>query len=349
MQWSRLFIGALFSFFLAYSCFAKDIKIGVLFSLTGDKAHLGETYRDSILMAQEGLGLTKHTYHFIFEDDRMEGKTAAAAVQKLINLDQVDAIISFSAVTGNIVAPLAEKAHIVHFSVTSDSKVANGKYNFIHWTPPQESARGFMKVLKEKNLSKVAVMALKNQDVSAVLDCLKQYGMNEVFRSSSSGGERDFRMVLQRAQKENPDVYLLALMPPELEICYKQMREIGIKTPATSIIAMGISNEPEIFEGCWYIDAADMPDDVMANFKKKYGHKITIGAGNACDIVNILVWAYEAFENPKADTVAEKLLTMRNFNGLLGKLNMDSEGIVFSRPTLKEIRHGKSVVIRRGL
>lgn len=166
-------------------------------------------------------------------------------------------------------------------------------------------------------------------------------------------GERDFRLLLQQAQKTNPDVYFVWFFPPELEIFAKQFKELDIKEPMTTIEIFSSSADPKLFEGCWYVDAADMPESFQERFFNKYGNKMTLIVGNSYDIINMFVWAYEntPSENnkPSVDKIVKTLSSLHNFNGMLGNLNMDENGIIQSQPTFKEIRNGKPVLLKKDL
>src|SRR5438105_2778161 len=95
----------LFSFFVIfciYSAVAADapdtrpvVKVGVLVSLSGDLATFGESYRNAIMMAQDDHPKTKYRYQLIYEDCEYSAAKTTTAVQKLINVDKVDSIITF--------------------------------------------------------------------------------------------------------------------------------------------------------------------------------------------------------------------------------------------------------------
>ncbi|MFZ5806490.1 MAG: ABC transporter substrate-binding protein [Verrucomicrobiota bacterium] len=333
------------------------VKIGVVFPLSGDLASWGDVARDAMWMARDDLGTTKFRYEFIFEDSKLDGKFAATAIQKLVNIDKVDAVISASATEANIISPIAEKNRIIHFSYAYDPEAAKGTYNFLHWTPPDESSRGLAKVLADKKLTKVALFILNHQDAIVLFKAFepiaKEYGIQIVFSQIINAEERDFKTLIARAKQTNPDIYVLGLVPPSLDIIAKQLREQKVFEPMTCIEAFNYSENPTLFEGMWFIDAADAPDDIRENFQKKYHHIMTSGMGNGYDIVKMLAYAYEkastSSSKPLNEEVVQILYQIKDFPGMLGKLTIDSQGIVHSKPTLKEIRNGKPIIIKRDL
>ncbi len=126
------FIGILVLAVIAFSvsAIAADkplIKIGVSAPLTSDNAHLGESMRDAMTMAKENLPAdTKFDYEIIFEDDGLEAKRAALAANKLVSVDKVDALVSFSSGTGGVISPIAEQNKKIHFGIASAQSVADG-------------------------------------------------------------------------------------------------------------------------------------------------------------------------------------------------------------------------------
>src|ERR1700761_8514817 len=109
----------LLSFFLLNSSYGADsrpiIKIGVSSFLTGDDAFMGESYQHALQLAQADRKNGKYQYQLIFEDCQASPTKAVLAVQKFINVDHVQAIISMCDAFGNVTKPIAAKAGLIHF------------------------------------------------------------------------------------------------------------------------------------------------------------------------------------------------------------------------------------------
>lgn len=203
----------------------------------------------------------------------------------------------------------------------------------------------------------MALFDLNHQGSKAIRDAfiqaLQGTDIQVVFQTTVNFGERDFRLWLAKAKKEQPDVYFVFLFSPEMEIFAKQFKELGIPEPLTTMEAFSLSAEPELFEGRWYVDASDMPEDAQEKFHRKYGHKATMAAGNTYDIIKMIVYGYENTPStnsiPSTEAVAETLSKIKNFQGMLGNLSMDETGIVQSEAVLKEIRNGKPVIVQKDL
>ena len=68
-------------------------KIGVLFATTGDVAVYGIPMLQAVQLAQEQAKANGVNVELVVEDSRCEPQAAATAMQKLVTVDKVDAVI----------------------------------------------------------------------------------------------------------------------------------------------------------------------------------------------------------------------------------------------------------------
>ena len=331
---------------------AAPIKIGVVAPMTGNLAFMGEGLKDAILLAKENMDSTRYAYELIFEDDQLDPKMTASAVNKLISVDKADAIVSFSSVTGNVVVPIAEQNKVVHFGIASDPNVAKGKYNFIHWTPPSEENKVFIAELQRRGIKKLGVFESNAQGAAAIMadlgERLKGTGIEIVTDQVFNFGEKNFRSIIAKAKNSGAEIYLLMAFSPELEVLAKQIKEAGINTPLTSIESFELSEQVALFEGEWYVNAADPTGDFTNKFKAKTDKNPTLGAANGYDIFNLVVATTEKIigpTKPTPDQIANELTKIKNFSGALGNLSVNEDGLVVSKAAVRMIKDGKPVTV----
>ena len=333
------------------------IKIGASLPLTGDNAHLGESVRDAMILAKDGLPSdTKFDYEIIFEDDGLEPKKAAIATNKLISVDKINALVSLNSSTGSVISPITEQNKVIHFGIASAQKIADGDYNFIHETPPVEHARLMAEELKKRGVKTIALFNLNHAGALEINDRLKEKlseaGIAVVFEDIADFGETDFRTAIAKAKATNADMYYVLFYSPEIDILTKQMRESGIKANITSIQGFGISTDISLYEGLWYVDSADTSEGFNEKFKARFGKEPQWGASNAYDIVNILVQGFETATvapdvidgKPTQEAVVNAIHKV-SFDGMKGKISIDDKGVVFSPATVKIIKDGKPVAL----
>lgn len=331
------------------------VKIGLSLPLTGSLGFIGETERNAAELAiaeinsQAGL---KHKYELVIEDDSFDAAKAAGVMQKFLSVDKVDAVISTGSTAGNVVAPLAETNKLPHIGLASDPVVAKGDYNFINWTRPQEEVTAMISEMKKRNITKVAIIGVNQQGYQAIQQDFKAKATaagisftEEIFNA----GQIDFKTVISKSQKSNPQIYLLNAFDPEIGIIGKQIQNLGIKTPLTSIESFGLTSDPKPFEGQWYIDAAVPTGNFNTAYQARYGKAPGPAAPNIYDAINLMVKAFEATSGngkPTGEEVAKSLAKIANYNGALGPLTISPIGEFISQATVKTIKDGKVIDLK---
>ncbi len=330
------------------------VTIGLIAPLTGPVAFIGEASKNAADLAMEAINADtslKYSYRLILEDDALDAKKTVAAVNKLISIDGVDAVISLSSGSGNAVTPIAEKAHIPHIGMASDANVAKGEYNFIHWTQPEEEVTLLLVELVKRGLKNVAILTLNQQGNLAITENFKKRsgaaGIAVVDDRVFNPGEKDFKTILAESRKKNPDIYLLESFSPENEIIAKQMKDLKIDTPMTSIEAFSLSVDPGAFEGQWFIDAAVSTDGFDGKYAEKFGKNPGPTAANTYDALNLIVKAVERAgtgTKPNGEDIAKQLSQINDYSGALGALTVNQEGVFLSGASVKIIKDGKPVL-----
>ncbi|MEN9921539.1 MAG: hypothetical protein RLZZ517_517 [Candidatus Parcubacteria bacterium] len=334
------------------------VKIGVTLPLTGDVALLGQSSKKAIELALENLGDTKYNYQVVFEDDQFKTQVGATVANKLINVDKVDMLFSFGSPVGNVVNPIAEAQKVPHLNFfASDTKVANGEYNFLHYTPPYMDVQLFMKELKKRNIKNLVFFEISdNPGAAAIAQAFEKElpnnpEVNVLATQKFKSGTRDFRTLISEVKDKPADILVLQSSSPELETLYKQIREAGITTPVTSIETFEFANEIGLFEGSWYINAADPQEWYVDAYTKKYNESPKFGSAHAYDGVNLVVKAIESIGDgktvPTHDQIKDAIKNIKSFDGAVGKnLKFDSDGQLVSGAVVREIKDGKPVTIK---
>ncbi|PIN75346.1 hypothetical protein COV18_04115 [Candidatus Woesearchaeota archaeon CG10_big_fil_rev_8_21_14_0_10_37_12] len=334
----------------------QTIKIGASIPLTGDTAFIGIANKNGMSMALEETKAksTKYNYELIFEDDKLDPKTTTTAVNKLISIDGVQVVTSISSGTGNAAAPIASANNVVHFGIASDANIATlNKNSFIHWTSPEEEAKAWVNEAEKRGVKKLAILGVQQQGEVAIMDAVKEAttgtSVDVVFDETFEFGTTDFRTIIIKAKKAKPDMYMLLAFSPEIDNLHKQMKELGIKEELTSIEAFELSDKAEQFEGYWYVNAADPSETFVSKYKTKFGDDSMFASGNAYDVFNLLVQAFEDAGDgktiPTTEQVAAQLKQIKDFPGALGPLTVGSDGIVKSGAVVRTIKDGKQVTL----
>lgn len=346
---------ALILAFAAVSLHADIVKIGVILPLTGNNANLGQWQLDAIKLVQKELETTKtqHTYQVVLEDDQLVGRMTAEALNKLINLDHVAGLVTFTSGSGNVAAPRAQQAKIVHFGIASDSKVANGEWNFIHWTRPEAEVNQLVEFLKKKGYQRLAILAVRQQGIQAITTELKKQlqdtGIQVVEEANFNPGERDFRVMLGRIAEKKPDIFFPGAFSPELQIILRQRKQAGVDCAATTIEAFDFldAGDKPLVAGAYSVSGS-APSGQYLKSMQAIGIKEP-GPYSAFmyDSLHMIIDALEQCPSPNTDrTPALAFLNnVKDRNAAVGKISIDKDGIVHSPAGLYQIVGDKNVPV----
>lgn len=318
----------------------QEVKIGVIAPLSGGAAFIGDGVVNAIQLAQEDLGDTDIQYTILFEDDKLDPKTTATVANKLIHVDDVDALISISSGSGNVVAPIAEQNEVIHFAIASDISIARRPYNYVHWTPPAAEAELWVQEAKNRGVKTMAATILYQQGAIAIMNEIKarlpDAGIELVHEEFFDAGELDFKTIILKATRTNPDIYFIGAFSPEIEILGKQIQELGVDVPLSTIEAFEFSQQPKLFENQWYVNAADPTPEFVAKYQARYDSVPPLGAANAYDAYSIIVTAHAE---------EEALIQIVDHPGALGSLTMGPDRIIQTVPVIRTIQGGMPVTI----
>lgn len=333
----------------------QTIKIGFVLPLSGGASYLGEGMKRAAELALKDVKAmdTKYEYQVLFEDDAFTPAKTASALNKLISVDKVDVVSTVASAAGGVANPIAEKSRVVHLSTASDPAIAQGEFNFTNWTPPAEEVKVFIAEAKKRGIKKIALFGQTISGITAVFDELKRQlpgtGIEIVAEDISHFGTKDFRTAIQKAKSAQPDYILVCMFSPELEVLFTQIKELGVTIPVTAIESFELSDKPALFEGLWYVNAADPTAAFSEKYSKEYGMPVSIGTPNAYDNVMLIVQAAESFkgkDKPTTTELAQALSRTTDYDGALGEdISIDPDGLVMTEAVLRVIKDGKPVTV----
>lgn len=348
-------VGAVRSHLATSSADKPVIKIGFVLPLSGNASYLGEGMRKAAELALKDLETrnTKYKYELLFEDDAFTPAKTASALNKLISIDKVDVVSTVASAAGGVANPIAEKSKIVHISTASDPAIAKGEFNFTNWTPPKEEVKVFLAEAQKRGIKKIALFGQTISGITAVFDELKQQlpgtGITIVSEDISNFGTKDFRTAIQKAKASNPDYIVICMFSPELEVLTSQIKELGIKIPITAIESFELSDNPGLFEGLWYVNAADPTKEFSDKYSEAYKKNVSIGTPNAYDNVMLVVAAAEKFagnQKPTTTELAKGIAAIRDYSGALGTgIAVGPDHVVITQAVLRTIKDGKPVTL----
>src|SRR3989344_1606763 len=343
------------------------IQLGVIAPLTGDGAIYGEPMKNVLELAVEEInaagGVKGMNVELIIEDGKCDGTGGASAAQKLVNVDQVQAVIG-GFCSGETIpsVPIAAQGKVVLFSPSASSPALTGIDPYFFRNYPSDSKQGeVLADVANKEVYKNIAFIQEQTDYATGLynsfktsfEALGGKTTNESFPTANT----DFRSTITKVKSQKPDAVFLSTQTPQAaERILKQMSELGYKPQLfVSDVTMG---EPELLmknkallEGA--IGAEFVPDQsnaklaaLMTKYKEKYGKDMPyIGyMSTTYDAAYAIVDGIKAV-GYSGEKLAAWSRTIANWEGASGSTTIGPDGDRVSGHKAEIVKDGKAELL----
>ncbi len=336
----------------------KEIKIGAILPLTGDAALAGTNTREGIDLAVDEInkvGLNGKKIRVIYEDTQADPKTAVSAVNKLINVDQVQYIIddSISSVTLSV-APIVEKSKVVLLSTGATAPKISQAGNFVFriWNSDalegEEIAKYAVDSLKIKN---VGILYINNDYGIGLAEVFKfqidQKGLTSVHIESFDQGALEHRTQLAKILSADPEaIYLVGYSKDCIRIIQqaKEMKFRGIWLGTTVMLDPSVTNVVMKNKYTLYYPAPMIPDTsslgvkvFKERFMAKYQKDAPALADVGYDAVMLLKKTIELGNGLNGENIRAGLMRIKAYEGASGLIEFDKNGDVHKPIEIKQL------------
>lgn len=339
------------------------IKIGAAMGLSGYCADFGEGELKAIELAideaNKNGGVNGKTIQLTTEDTLCDGKGTASAVQKLISVNKVDAILgptwgdSFQSGF-----PISQKAGVVAISPSTAMESleftgASNDHVYSTWFP-QRSEIEFLQQYAVKNGIKEFVVLYENDPFAEMMAKLfeseaAKVGIKISHSEETTIGASDYRTVITKMKPYPNAAVFISFIAPDVKAKFlKQFKDLGMKNVVFS--SADIENQtlldsfPKVLEGVVFGSAKITGNtvDFVNKHKAKFGIEPQGAAsGQAYDAANILIAALKKGPISELNTNITKVsvpgTTVKEV-----KFN-DKHQVIGGGYTLKTVRDGKFV------
>jgi branched-chain amino acid transport system substrate-binding protein len=343
---------------------AEGIPIGEYASMTGNTATFGQSVHSGAALAIDEInstgGVLGKQLNLISEDDQSKTEDAAAAVQKLINRDQVVALLGEVA-SGRSKAggPIAQQSKIPMISPASTNedvtKIGDYIFRICFIDPFQGEAMAHF-AMNSLSKKRAAILVDMKSDYSVGLaksfrETFSKAGGQIVSEQSYGSGDKDFHAPLTSIRGFEPDVIFVPGYYTEVALIVRQARELGLTVP---IIGGDGWDSPELTKGAeqafnnTYFSnhfATEDPDSIVQDFVKKYQKKYSQLPDAMCalgyDAARILADAIKRAGSTDHQKLRDAIATTKDFAGVTGKITIDPERNASKPLTILKIVDGK--------
>ena len=350
----------------------KTFSIGALFAMTGQASFYGQTMSQGMKLAIDEInakgGVDGIPLEAVIEDHKGGGgQDGVAAMNRLIAIHQVQAVLtSFSAPT-IAVAPIIDQQHIfmMNGGGVSPQLVGLSKYLFHNRSLSSDLSRIAVTYAKELGAKKMAQMQWQNDvgdNIVKIIDPLwKGMGGSIVATEAVAQGATNMDTQVAKVRAANPDVIGLWMFTPEVGLALKRIRDFGMKQPIIGVeftendakIA-GPAAEGYHFANDYFAPSDDNPwsKQFAADYKKKYGGDPDFYAANYYEAVYVVA---ECIKRARAkrgdywngDRLREALLENPKFDSVYGgQMVFQPNGVALKRTALFTVEDGKRKFVK---
>lgn len=340
----------------------NEVKVGFFSPLTGFAAPDGESARDGAQVAVEainadggieGLG----NINFVNYDDAAQPDQASSIVQRLIERDQVDVVISgsYSSPTRSA-APICQRAGVpmissyaVHPSIT---QVGDMVFRVGTRAEVQGTVGGYMGV-QDLGHHRVAMLVIDNDFGVALADSFKakaqELGAEIVYEKRYQLGESEFRSLLNEIKDRNPEALYATAYFSEAAHIVSQAEDVGLYTQIIGQEGYDSPNFLELADGDsenGTIITTDLNRDsdrqVVQNFLEAYqentGRRADMVGASSHDAVRVAAHAMSVAGSTDAQAMQEAIMGIENFEEVAtGPFLRYTEGREVVRPITPQI------------
>jgi branched-chain amino acid transport system substrate-binding protein len=287
---------------------AAPIKLGVINSMTGPEAPIGESLANGIQLAEQDLKAKGIDVQLVWEDDTGKPQVGISALEKLATRDNVAGVVgAYTSAVTSTVARSAErfKVPLVNPVASKEDITRQGyKYTFrVSATTGDYASILIDMALAQGKPKSIAILSENTDFGTSGAKSAKAYadkkGLKVVFEEAYAKGSPDFRSTLVNLKGTNPDIVFMVSYVADAILLMRQSRELGLSPMAFLGAGAGFATaqfaqEKEISNGVfsstqWTPEVAwTGAKDFAERYRKRFNKGATYHAATAHAAMMIL-------------------------------------------------------------
>ena len=329
------------------------IKIGAILPLTGDNSVVGAAVKAGVQAAIDDKAKENLKYHYVavFEDNQHAPAKSATVANKLMTVDKVNMLFSFTTGIGRVVAPLAENKKILHMCSTLEDENAEpmGRTSFFQGPTMQSYRELVIKALEQENVHKLTLLAanvgVACSGTERLAEVLKAKGLEsevECFNPS----DLDFRFVIQKYLAEGYYHFYIQFWPPQSNILLRQLGENNVALNHIFGSGIDVDTDTSLYDGIHNFGGNSGTPEFIDHLMQDYEVKNVYMAASAYDLISL---AIDAFENVQDKDNVDELIAYIKANAtrkcMSGDCKLLDNGFIANKAEWRTYKNGKPVFL----
>ena len=330
--------------FIAMPAWAEPLEVGLVATLSGQSAVLGQQTRDAFTLALKQLGgkLGGLDAHLTVVDDELKPDVALTKVRTLLDREHPAFVVGpiFSNVLGAIVKPVTD-AHVFLISDNAGPSSLAGKAcnpYFLTTSYQNDQVHAVLgRYAQDQGLKKVITIVPNYQaGRDAVAGFKRDYKGEVADELYVPLGQLDYSAELARIAAAKPDA-VFAFIPGGMGVAFvKQFRQAGLTMPVLSAFTVDESTLPAqgdaalgMLAGSNWAPNLDNPENkaFVASFEAEYHYVPATYAFQAFDAAMMINSAVTALHGKLDDPMAMRAALLKaDFKSLRGPLAFSPNG-----------------------
>ena len=337
--------------------------------LSGDNALWGDNAKKAINLLSEETnasgGINGKKVEIIYEDSKGEAKTAIAAFHKLVDVEQVPAVLGdMVTATTLAVAPLANQSKVILMGISCSAPAVTAAGPFVYRVWPSDLYEGqvFAEWAYKKGYKTIGVAYVNNDYGTGLKDAfsaqIEKLGGKIVVTEAYNATDKDFRPVVVKIKQVKPQaVYIVGYYEDSARLI-REAKQTGF---SSQLLGTSSSIHEKLFEIAGKASegfvAAMLNDFDMAKltpaqesfvkkYRAQYGADPDWAATHAADAY-LVVEACLKKGNTTGEAIKNCIDTDKTFEAINSGVSFDDNGDMVNKPiAIKSVRDGKFVDIQ---
>ncbi len=323
---------------------AAVVKLGVINSMTGPEAPIGENLSGGYKLAEEDLKAKGIQVELVWEDDTGKPQIAMGAMEKLATRDRVAGVVGpYTSASANATAKRAEQ-YKVPMVVPAASKEEITRQGLKWVFRLSATTDDYAAILLDMALAagKPKTIAIVNENTDFGVSAAKsaralavKRGLKVVAEEAYSKGSPDYRSTLTKVKSASPELVFMVSYVADAILLMRQSREIGLTPQAflgagAGFATVQFASEQDVANGVF--SSTQWTEDVkwpgtkafFDRYKARFGKEPTYHA--ACAYASLMILGESAAKAGADREKTRALLDEGSWDGIMGQVKFTDGG-----------------------